>query len=159
MGSRRNEKRQKKRCKVGDQLKVEKKQEKMKTWCLQICGGLICYLLEVVSSYCNLLVVAKGLMVVVSGCGIWSCYFKYTMWRLFELVLNLLARRTISKHGSFSNKPWGQLKTKKWSKKNCKPSVEWMLHWLNLLLKLARKHNIEKLFFQRAFVRFLKAQR
>jgi hypothetical protein len=63
---------------VGDQLKVEKKQEKMKTWCLQICGGLMCYLLEVVSSYCNL-VVAKGLMVVVSGCGIWSCYFKYTM--------------------------------------------------------------------------------
>jgi hypothetical protein len=32
-------------------------------------------LLEVVSSYCNLLVVAKGLMVFVSGCGIWSCYF------------------------------------------------------------------------------------
>jgi hypothetical protein len=93
-----------KRCQVGDQLEVEKKRER---WKHGVCEyGSFNVLLEVVSSYCNLLVVAKGLMVIVNGCGIWSCYFKYTMWRVLELVLNLLSRWTISKRGSFSNKPW-----------------------------------------------------
>jgi hypothetical protein len=102
----------KKRCQVGNQLEVEKKQEKMKTWCLWIRGGLMWYWKWYHHIVTSFLAVAKGLMVVMGGCGIWSCYFKYAMWRLLELVLNLLVRRTISKHECFFNKPWGQLKAK-----------------------------------------------